>query len=468
VIFERGIRRYRSKSPAGVVTLRDMAALHLAGRRWLRTLHESEIRPRLSFGQLLILSSFWFAIAYVMQPLGGNIIPLLVDRFTDPMTLRLGPIALPMDVNTYVSVLDTVGAFFAIVWQPAIGAISDNSRFNLGRRRPFIALGVIGDVIFLTLIAFVTSYWALLLVYCLFQIASNTAQGPYQGMLPDQIPAEQRSEASGYYGLMNMLGTIVGFLVVGALLIPAHQLQLAILTLPVVVAITGALVIFAVPDRRRTSPTTQPVGRSMLLSFAIDVKHYRDFAWLMVSRLFFLMAPVAISTYAFNFIRFTFNYSEGQASLYASALQAVVVVVAAVFTITAGFLANRYGKKRLIAASCLIGAIGSTLLIWAPSLPWILGFGLIVGIALGIFLSVDWAFMTDLIPKAEAGRYMGVSNIATASAGLIARPILGPVIDAFNNNRTSTVGYRVMFGMVTGFFLIAWITLRPVREIKVE
>jgi MFS family permease len=437
-------------------------------RRLLKTLHESAVRTHLSWRGMLVLSSFWFAIAYVMQPLGGNIIPLLVARFTHPMTAHLGPIAFPLDVNTYVSLLDTIGAAFAIVWQPAIGAISDNSRFELGRRRPFIALGVIGDIIFLTLIAFVTSYWALLLVYALFQIASNTAQGPYQGMLPDQVHEGQRGEASGYYGFMNMLGTIVGFLVVGALLIPTHHLRLAILTLPVVIAIAGALVIFGVPDRRRTSAPNQRLRRSVLLSVAIDTRRYRDFTWLMVSRLFFLMAPVAIGTYAFNFIRYTFHYSEGKASLYSSALQATILVFAAVLCMTAGFLAERWGKKRLIAAACVIGAVGSTLLIFAPSLPWILGFGLIVGISLGTFLSVDWAFMTDLIPKAEAGRYMGVSNIATASAGLIARPILGPIIDAFNNNRTSAVGYRVMFGIVTGFFLIALLTLQPVREIKVE
>jgi MFS family permease len=437
-------------------------------RRLLKTLHESAMRKHLSWRGMLVLSSFWFAIAYVMQPLGGNIIPLLVARFTHPMTAHLGPIAFPLDVNTYVSLLDTIGAAFAIVWQPAIGAISDNSRFELGRRRPFIAIGVVGDIIFLTVIAFVTSYWALLLVYVLFQVASNTAQGPYQGMLPDQVHEGQRGEASGYYGLMNMLGTIVGFLVVGALLIPTHHVRLAILTLPMVIAIAGALVIFGVPDRRRTSASTERLRRSVLLSVAIDARRYRDFAWLMVSRLFFLMAPVAIGTYAFNFIRYTFHYSEGKASLYSSALQATILVFAAVLCMTAGFLAERFGKKRLIAAACVIGAVGSTLLIFAPSLPWILGFGLIVGISLGTFLSVDWAFMTDLIPKAEAGRYMGVSNIATASAGLIARPILGPIIDAFNNNRASAVGYRVMFGIVTGFFLIALLTLQPVREIKVE
>ena len=446
-----------------------MAGTLEAGRSgFLHTLDEHEVRPRISWRGMLVLSTFWFAIAYVMQPLGGNIIPLLVARFTEPTTIHLGPLALPVDVNTYVSLLDTIGAAFAIVWQPAIGAISDNAQFQLGRRRPFITIGVIGDIIFLTLIAFVTNYWALMLVYVFFQMASNTAQGPYQGMLPDQVPADQRGEASGYYGLMNMLGTIVGFLVVGALLIPTHHVRLAILTLPLVVAIGGALVIFGVPDRRRASTSSQPLARSIFLSFAIDTKRYRDFAWLMVSRLFFLMAPVGISTYAFNFIRYTFHYSEGKASLYSSALQAIVVIFAAILCMTAGFLAERYGKKRLIAAACVIGAVGSSLLIFAPSLPWILGFGLIVGISLGIFLSVDWAFMTDLIPKAEAGRYMGVSNIATASAGLIARPILGPIIDAFNNNRTSAVGYRVMFGIVTGFFLIALITLRPVREIKVE
>src|ERR1700737_1567403 len=239
-------------------------------RRLLKTLHESAARSHLSWRGMLVLSSFWFAIAYTMQPLGGNIIPLLVARFTHPMTAHLGPIALPLDVNTYVSLLDTIGAAFAIIWQPAIGAISDNSRFELGRRRPFIAIGVVGDVIFLTLIAFVTSFWALLLVYALFQIASNTAQGPYQGMLPDQVPAEQRGEASGYYGLMNMLGTIVGFLVVGALLIPTHHLKLAILTLPVVMAMPGVWVIAGVPDRRRTASSTQALGRSVLLSVAID------------------------------------------------------------------------------------------------------------------------------------------------------------------------------------------------------
>src|SRR5258708_23727199 len=151
-----------------------MGRIEAGERGVLKTLHESAVRRHLSWRSMLVLSSFWFAIAYVMQPLGGTIIPLLVARFTHPMTAHLGPIAFPLDVNTYVSMLDTIGAAFAIVWQPAIGAISDNSRFELGRRRPFIAIGVVRDIIFLILIAFVTSYCALLLYYVLFRVASHT------------------------------------------------------------------------------------------------------------------------------------------------------------------------------------------------------------------------------------------------------------------------------------------------------
>ncbi len=50
---------------------------------------------------------------------------------------------------------------------------------------------------------------------------------------------------------------------------------------------------------------------------------------------------------------------------------------------------------------------------------------LLYGISAGIFLAVDWALMTDIIPKASSGRYMGLSNVATASAGVLPSPSAG-------------------------------------------
>jgi MFS family permease len=420
---------------------------------------------------MLVLAAFWFAIAYLNNTLVSFVIPRLVQGFLrtgsiHPVTGHVAFASITLDKNSYVALLDTFGALFAVVWQPAIGALSDRNRSRLGRRRPFIFVGVLGDMVFLTGMALVTSYWGLILAYAFFQMASNTVQGPYQGMLPDQVPEDQRSEASGYYGGVQLIGTVVGFVVVGAFF--ANALPLALYSCVAVAAVAGAIVLRGVPDVLTTHIDEHPVGRTILLSFAIDLRRYRDFAWLMGSRLLFLMAPAGISTYALFFLQDTFHLSEASASTTTAELLAAVVVFATLAAFTAGFAASRFGKKRLVAAACLIGALGAGLEIITPSIPLVLLVGVIIGISLGSFLSVDWAFMTDLIPKAEAGRFMGLSNIATASAGVFARPILGPIIDAFNNHRTSAAGYRVMFGVVTAFYLVAFLLLQPVREIKVE
>jgi MFS family permease len=249
--------------------------------------------------------------------------------------------------------------------------------------------------------------------------------------------------------------------------IPDKLRWISIMSIAVVVAVTAALAVFGVADVRTTRRSTQTLGKSIALSFVLDVKRYPDFAWLMVSRLLFLIALVGIQRFALNFLQDSFSLSADAAKRDTGYLLIIIVTVAAVVSLTAGYLSERYGRKRFVAAACLIGALGAALMVMASSIPMVLIFGVILGLGFGIFLSVDWAFATDLIPKAEAGRYMGVSNIATASSGILAGLLLGPVIDIFNRGGSSA-GYRVMFGISAAFFLIAFFTLRPVREIKVD
>lgn len=444
----------------------------LTARRLFRaTVPDTAPRRRVALKRMLLLSAFWFAIAYLWQSLTFFVLPYLVDHLTEALTVQLPFGSVVLAKNTFLSLLESIGAVFAVIWQPALGAISDRSRFALGRRRPYIMVGVLGDVVFLSIMAFVTSFWPLVLIYSLLQLASNTAQGPYQGMLPDQIPEDQRGQASGYYGGLQMAGTLLGPLIIGIILIPRGHVTLAILSIAAVLAITGAMVVFGVPDVRTTRPPEQKLGRSVVLSFVLDVNRYPDFGWLMASRLLFLIAVGGISKYAIYFIQDLFGITPEQASLRTGYLLLAVTGVAAVISTTAGYLSERWGRKRLVGLACVIGALGATLFITAQTLSSILIFGVVLGVAVGIFLSVDWAFATDLIPKAEAGRYMGVSNIATAGSGILAGVLMGPIIDIFNHlnpGATTVLGYRVMFGIAAAFFAIALLTLRPVREIKVE
>jgi MFS family permease len=85
-----------------------------------------------------------------------------------------------------------------------------------------------------------------------------------------------------------------------------------------------------------------------------------------------------------------------------------------------------------------------------------------------MFLAVDWALMTDIIPMAAAGRYMGLSNVATGASSPIGVAIGGLVLDAVNKAAGFGTGPRVAFLIGAAFYLVAALLLRPVDPTRRE
>ena len=77
-------------------------------------------------------------------------------------------------------------------------------------------------------------------------------------------------------------------------------------------------------------------------------------------------------------------------------------------------------------------------------------------------MSVNWALGTDLVPSAEAGRYLGVSNLAGAGAGIVGAGIGGPMADFFNAYQVG-LGYLVIFAIYGALFLLSSVTLLKVH-----
>jgi Na+/melibiose symporter-like transporter len=385
------------------------------------------------------------------------------------------------------SFLKTLGTIVAIVWQPIVGGISDRAVTRWGRRRPFIFAGTVGDLLFLTGIALAGSYWWVVVFYVLLQFASNTAQAPYQGLLPDVVPEAQRGEASGYYGVANLAGIASG--TVGAGLLLAHYGRVAAVASIVAVLVVAMLAtVFFVPDRAvPVEGQFRSIREVFTKTFGPPLRN-RPFVWLMISRLLIFMGFGGLQNYAYFYFDNVFFQNDAKATaIAASTLLGLAIGVAALISWPASRLSDRTGRRPLIFAAGMFGAVGTLVLVfshyqWAPDgivkplaaflrVPALAAqatlTGLVIGVGLGVFFSVDWAFIQDIIPPHQGGLYMGFSNIATAGAGIMAVAFGGPLLDLFNRGPHILGlpgGFAVVFTIFVVWFVIGSLSILKVPE----
>ncbi len=431
---------------------------------------------RLNHLDLIVLSLYWVAIGYLWNSLTSLILPDMIIQFVGRA-----------HEGVAASLLKSIGTLMAVVWQPIVGGISDRTVTPWGRRRPFIIAGTAGDLLFLAGIALAGNYWWLVVFYFFLQFASNTAQAPYQGLLPDVVPVAQRGEASGYYGVGNLMGIAGG--TVGAGILLAHfGRTAAIASIAVVLLATMLITVITVPDR--ATPVERQfrnVREVLVTTFGVPLSH-RPFLWLMVSRLLILMAFGGLQNFAFfYFDNVFFHGHRAETAVAASTLLGLSIGVAALLTWPASRLSDRTGRRPLIFAGGIFGAAGTLVLVfshyqWLPSgalghlagalhLPSLVAqatlSGVVIGVGLGVFFSVDWAFIQDIIPANQGGLYMGFSNIATAGAGIIAVFVGGPLLDAFNAGPQILGlpgGFPVVFSVFAVWFVVGSLSILKVPE----
>jgi MFS family permease len=390
-----------------------------------------------------------------------------------------------------LGLITIAGVVAALLVQPTAGAISDYTSSRWGRRKPYIVVGSLLSVVFLWAVASADTALGIIVALVLLQCASNLAQGPFQGYVPDLVPARQVGLASGLMGVMTIVGGVAG---VAICLLGYLQLQpgmvepqvRAILFWPTIglgVIQAGTMVVMAltVDEGRAALPRK---GRSWLRiglsAWGTDILRERSYIWLLVSRLCYLAMPGVITGYAVYMLERSFQLPPAQATPFLFITGLIIAGSTIVAAIPAARLSDRIGRKRVINLSFALAAVGIVGVAFSPTLEFTFLALLPLGFSGGAFLVVDWALMTDIIPKANAGRYMGLSNVATASAGPIGLALAGVVLflvtraglptPSAGDLESTLLGEapRAAIGSMLVFIAIAWWALRRVDETRRE
>lgn len=193
-----------------------------------------------------------------------------------------------------------------------------------------------------------------------------------------------------------------------------------------------------------------------------------SFVWWITNRLMFLAAATSLQGSILFFVMYAFNLSNEGATSLSGTLTSVIGVFILISALASGWLSDRLGRMRLVLVSGILAAAGNVMLlitIWLPNLIIIYVAGTIIGLATGLFMTANWALGTDLVPAGEAGRYLGISNLAGAGAGIIGAGIGGLVADAINHFSMGR-GYFAIFAAYALLFALSTVTLLGMREVK--
>jgi MFS family permease len=408
--------------------------------------------------QLVRLSLYWLGLSSIFTGLTAILSGRI--QFED------GPLHAPGSEGSTLFALNFAGAIVAALVQPTVGSISDYTITRWGRRKPYILIGSILDLVFLYGIATSNSILAIAAFMVLLQVSANFAQGPFQGYIPDLVPARQVGLASALVGLFQVLGNVAGF-GIGSVAVASGDYFLGTMALGVLEVVTMLSVVWRVNEGRTVKSRG---GRSWLAiareAWATDILRERSFLWLVGSRWFVLMGANMLVNFAVFYLAQTFGLTREETGSTNILLLAATVIGNVTTVIPAGRLSDRIGRKPVIYLACVVGGVGMAVAAVAPVIPVAVAGAALFGAGVGMFLAVDWALMTDIIPKASSGRYMGISNVATATAGIVAVMTGGLLLDGINDALGYGAGPRYAFALATLYFGLGALLLRPVVEPK--
>ena len=405
---------------------------------------------RLNLPQLLVLNAYWLGLSFMWNSIHPILLPAVLLNYV-PDAKK----------NTYLGLLTFAGLIIAMLVQPISGALSDGWRSRFGRRRPLAALGTLFDFVFLSALAWGGGLLWLFIGYVGLQFSSNIAHGPMQGLMPDRVPRSQMGAASSLRTFMDMLSLVLASLLAGRLLDPITRdpapVMLVVMSF---LAVAASITFFGV----REEPTLEWIRtdwKSFLDPFRIDFRQNSSYWWLIAERMLFLLGIYGLQVFAQYYLQDVLRVPDPPKQT--GDLLAALTITMIILILFAGWLTDKYGAKRIIVIGTLVAAGGMLLMLLAIDVRGLTIFGSVLGAGIGLFLTSNWALANSLAPQEEAGKFLGLTNLATAGSAALAR-LEGPVLDWLNAMWPGAwIGYKGLFIFGAVSMLLSLFFLRRIH-----
>ena len=352
-----------------------------------------------------------------------------------------------------------LGAVVAMVVNPLAGALSDRTVSRFGRRRPWILGGAVATAAALCLVGRVHSVPGIVAGWCLVQVGVNAMQAGLAAGVPDRVPIAQRATVSGWIGIAQTVSVVV-----------AAALVTKVSGYPGYLLLAAGVVALALPFVVRTADPPLPrTGRPDFNGMAFVRSCWQpgawnhDFRWAWLTRFLLVLGNAMAVVYLLYFLRrigFSVRYPGHPAEQGLVVLLSVYTVAVVATTVAAARRSDRTGRRRRsVALAGGVMAVAALLVAVCPTWAALLASAAVLGAGFGIYLSIDQALVTQVLPSAaQRARGLGVISVASSAGQAVAPAIAAPVV-------TYLGGFTTLYLLVAAVAVLGSASVLRIRSV---
>jgi MFS family permease len=383
-------------------------------------------------------------------------------------------------INTLVGVIMILDNFAALFLQPYIGELSDRTWIpKLGRRMPFIILGIPLAAIFFGLIGNYNDIMYMLLISIIgFNICMAFYKTPVMSLIPDNIPTQYRSQGSGVLNVVGGVANLTGLLV-SSYFYKYHSPKVAFWVISSIMIVCLIILIFGVRERKDVE-IEKSESRVKILKSLKNMFTETDKTLLYVLfAVFFANAGYYVGeTFLSSYVSVVLGFSDYTAAV----MLGVFFIFAVLSAIPAGYIGRRIGPIN----ATLIGVVGFIVGVTPIAVISIVDLELMRKILTLNYLTLSWeavlygfiiasigfcyilasinkiVVIWDLAPQKRIATYIGYFYVFTSLAAIVSPFIAGLIFD-FVSFLSGKTGLKSLFVYVTSAFCIALIFVSRVK-----
>lgn len=401
-----------------------------------------------------ILVGFAFMAISAFWQVYDNIIPLILKY-----SFEIG--------DTMSGAIMAMDNIFALIMLPIFGAWSDKISHKKGKRTPFIFVGTILAVIFMTFLPIAANMRNLVffIIALLFTLMSMSIyRSPAVSLMPDVTPKPLRSKGNALINLMGAVGTIAALglvmFLVGEGETPNYQPLFAAVAVIMIVAL---IVVLTKVDENKFVEERIAVEKEYGIAdededdgsgdakLPKDVK--KSLVFLLLSVAFWYMAYNAVTS---AFSKYATEMWGMEGGSFAGALM-IASIGALISFVPVGIISSKLGRKKVIlfGVALLAAAFATGFFFKSPNFFINIVFFL-VGVAWASINVNSYPMVVEMCKGSDIGKFTGMYYTFSMAAQVLTPVLSGAFLEH--------VGYWTLFPYAAVFSAIAFCTMLMVKH----